>query len=548
MCFTLTKSESIVKMNLLNIQKFIKNIRKGEKIMKSEYTIIFISPEMIIPELEETALGANFRGGLGILAGDICEGLAKQKIKAIAITPLYSRHWMTKENIDYGKTPAKEVFKAKPLAHFGEASILKTDRAGIDHYGILQKEIFDELYTADRGNRLSQEVLLGHVSVAVIKQLKIKPDIIWIQEGHSSIIVPVAKEDAYFKNTKYLFTTHTPVPEGMEKFFGDRFHELKIHEKYHYVFVKDGVIDMTRASMILADKVNAVSEEHFEQTKKMFPEFINKITWVTNGSSRDLWLSPCIKKYKDINFVQLEKIHLKNKNELCEFLQKKSGILLDIQKPILSWVRRIAWYKQQNPMLAPIIDAICAERNEIVSTPLGRLNGLGFQVFGAGQAHESDSTCLGWMADFHNWMTDKQKGKSIFLPQYGMELLQRAAWGSDVWFSCPLPGMEACGTSEMRATENGVPVLTTYGGGAREYIEEYNMVTGEGNGFFIEPYQPISAYYKLKFISDLYYDYILNGNNRWLMLKHHTFKTGKKLDVLPMIEKYEKIFEELLLK
>src|SRR3989339_659560 len=385
---------------------------------------------------------------------------------------------MTKENIDYGKTPAKEVFKAKPLAHFGEASILKTDRAGIDHYGILQKEIFDELYTADRGNRLSQEVLLGHVSVAVIKQLKIKPDIIWIQEGHSSIIVPVAKEDAYFKNTKYLFTTHTPVPEGMEKFFGDRFHELKIHEKYHYVFVKDGVIDMTRASMILADKVNAVSEEHFEQTKKMFPEFINKITWVTNGSSRDLWLSPCIKKYKDINFVQLEKIHLKNKNELCEFLQKKSGILLDIQK----------------------------------------------------------------------WMTDKQKGKSIFLPQYGMELLQRAAWGSDVWFSCPLPGMEACGTSEMRATENGVPVLTTYGGGAREYIEEYNMVTGEGNGFFIEPYQPISAYYKLKFISDLYYDYILNGNNRWLMLKHHTFKTGKKLDVLPMIEKYEKIFEELLLK
>lgn len=517
--------------------------------MKSEYTVVFISPEMIMPELGEPALGANFRGGLGILAGDISEGLAKANINAITITPLYSRHWMTKEFIDYEKTPAEKIFNLRPLDNFNEAQIFKINRAGTNNYGILQKEIFDELYTADRGNRLSQEILLGHIAAAIIKKLNIKPDIIWTQEGHSVIVIPVAKEDEYFKNTKYLFTTHTPVPEGMEKFFGDRFHELRIHEKYHDVFVKDGVIDMTRASMILSDHVNAVSKEHLEQTKKMFPEFSAKTSWVTNGSSHDLWLSPRIKAFgENINFIQLEKTHLENKNEFCEFLLKKSGILLDIQKPILGWVRRIAWYKQQNPMLAPIIDAICAERNEIINTPLGRLNGLGFQVFGAGQAHESDSTCLGWMADFHNWMTEKQKGKSIFLPQYSMELLQLSAWGSDIWFSCPLPGMEACGTSEIRSTENGVPVLTTYGGGAREYIEEYNMVSGEGNGFFIEPYQPISTYYKLKFISDLYYDYILNGNTRWLMLKHNSFKTGKKLGVLPMIKKYEKIFEKLILK
>jgi len=502
---------------------------------------------MIIPELKEPALGANFRGGLGILAGDISEGLAKKRIDAITITPFYSRHWMTKKHINYNETPAKHVFDLKPLEHFEKAQIFKIDRAGTNNYGIVQPEIFDELYTADRGNRLSQEVLLGHIATGIIKKLNINPDIIWTQEGHSSIVIPVTKEDPYFKNTKYLFTTHTPVPEGMEKFFGNRFHELKIHEKYHCIFVKDGVIDMTRASMILADKVNAVSQEHFEKTKEMFPAFKEKTTWVTNGSSRDLWLSPRIKEIHDyINFILLEKAHLQDKSQFCEFIFKKTGIALDIQKPILSWVRRIAWYKQQHPMLSPIIDAICAERNEIVNTPLGRLNGLGFQVFGAGQAHESDSTCLGWMADFNNWMHHKQKDKFVFIPKYSFELLQLASWGCDVWFSCPLPEAEACGTSEMRATENGIPVLTTYGGGAKEYIEEYNMVTKTGNGFFIEPYQPISTYYKLKFISDLFYDHQKNGNNRWSMLKHNTFLTGETLDVIPMTEKYEKIFKELI--
>jgi len=516
--------------------------------MKKDYTVLFVSPEMMIPELPEPACGANFRGGLGILSGDIMEGLARREVGAVAITPFYNSHWMTHEGIIYDRTPAQTLFEI--VVNDKPVKVREIWRGGTRVLG-LESDVFNVLYVADRWQRILQEVLLGHAVPAVLKKLDIKPDICWLNEGHTAITIPVMKEDRYFAGIKFLFTTHTPVPEGMEKFYGDDhwFNALRINrEKYHSVFVKDGMIDMTRAVMILAETVNAVSQEHCEVTKRMFPEFSHKIVYITNGSSRELWMSSFLKELgEEFGIARFLEAQQATKEEFIKFLEQKTNIRFDIQKPILVWVRRIAWYKQQYPMLASIIRAICAEKGQAIETEFGRLEGLGFQVFGAGRAHESDAQCLGWMTEFQKWMSKPGlAGNFVFLPEYNLELLKRTAQGCDVWFSCPLPQWEACGTSDRRATINGKVNLTTRAGGAKEYIKDYNPITGEGNGFFIEPYEPRTVYNKLKIISDLYYAWMAKRDRRWSKLMKVSFEAGKALDVVPMIEKYEQIFENLL--
>lgn len=519
--------------------------------IKENYTVVFVSMEMVIPELQEPACGANFRGGLGILAGDIMEGLAKRGIKAFGIVPFNQLHWMTGERIFYNQSSAQYLFEAEINGKTIKA--WKINRGGSDVLGIELGEIFDVLYTADRWKRLNQEILLGKAVPVLLRKLNIKPDILWLQEGHTARTFPAIDEDPYFEGVKILFTTHTPLPEGLEKFYGDRFNELELnHNKYHPIFVKDGLIDMTGALMKRADKVTAVSREHSRVTKKMFPEFAHKVVGIRNGSSRELWLSP---RQKQINtstdLLKLWEVDEADKQEFIEFINNglaKRGIQeFNPRKLLMAWVRRMAWYKQQYPMLVPVIRAICAERGESVTTPLGKLEGLGIQVFSAGRAHESDNQCLGWMSEFERWMREPcLRGKFVFLPEYNLKLLQLAARGCDIWFTCPLPGWEACGTGDQRATINRKANLTTKTGGALEYIREFDPITGKGNGFFIDPYEPKTVYEKLKIISDLYYAWIENGDDRWLKLKMNTFRAGKLLDVVCMIKKYQRLFEDLL--
>jgi len=518
--------------------------------VNKDYLVVFVTPEIMIPEFGEPACGANFRGGLGILAGDIMEGLAKKNIKALGIAPFYDLHWMTREKISYENTPAKPLFKLK-VGFNGKAKmvgVMKMERAGLELFGIQSPEIFDTLYTADRWQRLQQEVLIGNAVPSLLKKLGVRPDIIWLQEGHTAVCIPATKGDPYFEGTKFLFTTHTPAPEGMEKFHGNWICELGVDANlYHQIFLKDGLIDMTGAAMILADRVTAVSQEHCETTQKIFPEFAQKITGITNGSSFKLWTSPRVKAArKAADRLRFWEAHQEDKAELIKFIFEKSGKEFSLKKPQMGWVRRLAWYKNQLPMMAPVIKAICAEKGTVTETSYGPLEGLGIQVFCSGRAHESDSGCLGWMAEFERWTRDELADRFVFLPQYDLKTLKLSVQGCDIWFSSPMPGWEACGQSDQRAAFNANVNLSTYGGGAREHIKEYNPVTGEGSGFFIEPYDPRTVYNKLKIISDLYYAWVNAGDSRWLNLRMNSFEESKALSALNMIDCYEKIFQKLL--
>ncbi|MBI4836778.1 MAG: glycogen/starch synthase [Candidatus Portnoybacteria bacterium] len=523
--------------------------------LKKKYSILLVSPEMMIPELGSAACNANFRGGLGILAGDIMEGLAKQGINATAIVPFNDRDWKTRGKINYDKIKTLPVANLEIKIRNREKQILhvrKVKRAGFDVYGLCSANIYDILYTGDKWQRFRQEILLGHSVPALLRILGMKPDIIWLQEGHTALVAAITKDNSDFSGAKHLFTNHTLSPGGLETYPIDSFSfdELGVDYKYYNIFVKDGLLNMSRGGMILADWITTVSLEHARLAKNgIFREFAHKITGIRNGSSRKIGISPRIKaleKRGGITALKLWEAHLADKRNFLEHIGQTTDRTLNPEKLIVGWVRRLDRYKNQWPMLAPIARAICAKRGEWVNTPFGALEGLDIQLFGAGRAHENDNYCLGWIGEFANLCSNGLMSKAIFLPSYSLELRRNAAMACDIWLSCPWPGWEACGTSDQIAVFNGNINIASCTGGPAEYIEEYNPVTTEGNGCFIEPYEPMTVYLKLKMLSDLYYMYLERGDERWLKLRQASYEVGKKLDVALMIEKYEEIFEKIL--
>ena len=506
--------------------------------MKNDYIVVVLSMEMTMPELPEPARGANFRGGLGILAGDIVSGLKRSGIKGFSIVPFYRRHWINGKEIFYG-SPARKVMELNSL------NVWEINRGGTIVYG-LENQVFDCLYTTDRWQRIQQEIMFGKAAPLLLQRLGIKPDIIWFNESHTAVSAEAIKEDPYFQETKILFTIHTPDPAGMERFPEQWFNELKIHrEKYYPIFVKDNCLDLTRAVMILSDKINSVSQEHCAVTREKFAEFASKTIGIRNGSDRDLWLSQHLKEAGDsLDSSKLWSVHQQDKRDFIDLIEAQTKVTLSASKPLLALVRRIVPYKNQYPLLEPIIRAVCAEREETVDTPCGKLKGLGMQVFCAGLPSENDDYCKGWVRNFESWMKEPGlRGNFVFLADYYLTLLQKSAAGCDIWLCCPWPKWEACGTSDQRATINGNINVSTRTGGAIEYIKEIDSSTGDGNGFFIEPYDCPTLYQKLKILSDFYYD----RKDDWLKIRANAFETGKSLDIVPMIAEYRKnIFVPLL--
>jgi len=520
--------------------------------MKSDYPIIVLAMEMLMPQFPEPARTANSRGGLGILIGDEIQGFSRQGVKADFIVPFFSCHRVLEEKICYDflkpETSAVEIkVNGKDAA---PVSILNFNEGSVRIHGLVSP-FFDFLYTLDRGRRLHQEVIFGKAVRLLLKSLELNSGIVMANESHTAVAISEIRGDPYFEGMKIVFGLHTKHPAGLETFPENWFDESGISEKHRSEFIRDGQINLAWAAADLADGIIAVSEEFGQIAKKELfckPEYQKKIVGIRNGSNRHLWLSARLKKAEEtgetIDLLKLWTIHQADKRELLGFAKQKTGAELCMTKPLVGWVRRITDFKNQLPMLGPSIKAICAERSETVQTPLGYLPGLGMQMFCAGVA--SSDNYHNWTEEFKNWMKDpKLQGKFAFLEEYNFEILKLT--GYDLWFHSPWLGWEACGTSTPRHYMSGEPALTTRTGGDMEFVQEFDPKTGQGNGFYIDPYDPMTVYKKLKAYSDIYYDWREYGIPTLLTLNKNAYETGKNLDITGMIKHYrEKVFAPLL--
>lgn len=511
------------------------------------YSVGFATAEMMFPELGEHASNGLFRGGLGDLSGDIMEGFVRCGIDVLPTVYGYSVNYQTRTPVNYGDTPAHSLFNLDADIYWNTVTtpVWSADRAGA-HVYLIGEPYGGYLYPGDPAKKLRQAAFFGRAVPALYKRLGVKPDIMWCQEWMTAFIIANMMDDPYFDGTKYLFTIHTSVPEALEKFDLAQWGDTALDMKWLRHFVRDGLIDPTWAGVSLADLVTCVSEEHGEVGRAMFPEYSGKILGIINGVSRDRLLSPRIKALgTNPNPYQLWAAHKEDKMDLLMHLKRETGIMLDPDEPLIGLVRRLARYKNQKDMFEPVIEAMCADRTEVIRG----LRGLGANVFIGGVAHENDDECQRWMREvFPEWMNRPRiKGRLIYLPQYSERLRTLAIRGSDMWVECPWKRTEACGTGGFGAKFNGNINIATKGGGVKEHGTEISEDTTQGDTLFIEPYDSQTLYMKAQRACGWHDVWRFSRDDRLLHVRKRIFESAETLDVRYMIERYrDRCFEPLL--
>ncbi|MGA2092940.1 MAG: glycogen/starch synthase [Sedimentisphaerales bacterium] len=556
--------------------------------------LVTLSMEGFIPELKGDACEANTRGGLGIYFGDKLEGLSAIGMdRAFGCMPLYSKRLVQsirggRQHIEYKDVSYEDQAleyvidrTGKPLQFdvwgWDEKDTAREQQYHVDVFGICRGEtplyvfycppVFDIIYPDHsthpgfgRAHRFLQETVFAECVYELFKNLMIVPDILHLNESHVADAAAVIKGDKFFDKTAVVYTNHTVVPAGLEKFCigelvgGDvararyvmRFPGQSWQRLWRkFVVLNDGqlYIDFAKGAIEICDIANGVSKEHADVTKDIFQCPDKTIEAILNGSG-DSWvmdellemelngiepgketIPPIARKGKALSLAEVKRktARMTDKNN-C--IISKDGIILDINLPTIWMVRRMVEYKSQLPILKDIIHIICADRTDHLGSLWGPMTGLGMQVVVGGIAPERSNE-EGWIEQFVSWMQRPDlKGRFVYVPNAGTVLLRMQAIGADICINCPLPEKEACGTSDQRSARNGGINIATRSGGPPEYIREGK------NGMLVGPYQSNEDFYrrapkdildKLRQLSDIYY----NDDGLWLYMKLNSYMQGE---------------------
>ena len=446
----------------------------------------------------------------------VLNGEGGQLIVRIPLTepPIYVAVW----KVDVGRVPLY---------------LMDTD---IDMNDPWNRGISARLYTGDLEQRLRQEIVLGIGGSEVLEKLGIKHSVIHLNEGHPAFALLERIRDYILEGMDYneavdrvrrtsVFSTHTPVPAGhdvfpfhlMEKYFQsywpslgldrDGFLQLGVHPRY-----PDAGFNMTAFALRMSGHKNGVSRKHGEVTRRMWqplwpdlPEDEIPIGSVTNGVHVPTWIEPKIEllfnKYlgpdwledhdnpvvwefvEDIPDEELWKAHYWLKIKLIDAIRYRArqrwtedkvspsivltgGTLLDPSVLTIGFARRFATYKRA--------DLIFHDMERLKKLLNDRWRPL--QVVFAGKAHPADDPGKQLLQRVFNAARDPEMGGRIaFVEDYGEQLAQYLVHGVDIWLNNPLPPMEACGTSGIKAAINGVPNLSIMDGW---WIEGFNGKNG----------------------------------------------------------------------
>ncbi len=487
-----------------------------------------------------------YSGGLGILAGDYLKESSDSGMNMVAVGLLY-HHGYFKQKIsgqgeqvvidDFQKFsklplivlrdkngkalkvgipfPGRTLYVKVWKAEVGKTILYLLD-SDIKENSEADRSVTARLYGGDLENRIKQELVLGIGGVRLLNALEVHPDVFHYNEGHAAFaglerLFFLAQEkklsfDAALQivRSSSLFTTHTPVPAGHDRFGEDLLRNylsyapqlLNIPWKNIMALGRVNAEDsgesfsMSNLAARLSQEMNGVSAIHETVSKNMFKNLQNgslNIGHVTNGvhyftwaaeewqtlckevlgkdfpqniSDKEVWKkfsSVSDQKIWDIR-LQLKKNLVELMNVLCrnDFFLEKLKNKKDFLANISSWddrtlfigfARRFTGYKRAHLLFSDLkrLEAIVANTNRPV-------------VFlFAGKAHPQDyegQQLIKRIMDIS--VQDAFIGHIIFLQDYDIDLAKYLTQGVDVWLNTPEPGMEASGTSGMKAALNGV--------------------------------------------------------------------------------------------
>jgi glycogen phosphorylase len=475
----------------------------------------------------------------------------------------------------------------------------------IDRNDPWNRGISARLYIGDRELRLRQEIVLGIGGDEVLDTLGIHRSVLHLNEGHPAFSLlerirekvsedKLSYEEAarQVRNTS-IFTTHTPVPAGhdvfpfalMEKYFSSYWPSLGLsHDEFLHLGVNPSQpqagFNMTVMAMKLATFRNGVSRRHGEVTRKMWqclwpgrpPEKV-PIDSITNGIHVPTWIEPKMQllfnrylgedwlenhddpdvwqKIDEIPDEELWKTHYWLKIKLIDAVRERvrqrwakdrisaskvlaGGTLLDPSVLTLGFARRFATYKRADLILRDL------ERLKRMLNDRWRP----IQIIFAGKAHPADDEGKRLLQQVFRSTTNQDLGGRIaFVEDYGEQFAQYLVHGVDVWLNNPLPPLEACGTSGMKAALNGVPQLSILDGW---WVEGFN---GK-NGWAIDGREDIrnrddgdaAAIYDLleKQIIPLYYSALEDGiPHDWVRVMKETIRSNApRFSTRRMVKEY----------
>ncbi len=449
----------------------------------------------------------TYSGGLGVLAGDTIRSGADLKLPMIGVTLISKKGYFRQELDDRGKqtelpdswNPAQYMtllptrisvqieerdvvvqawlYKVKSLTS-GSIPVFFLD-TDVEGNRADDKEITSYLYGGDLTYRLKQEIVLGIGGVRMLHELGFEIKKYHMNEGHSSLLTiellnmhkrPI--EDVWDERLVWdinrikdlcVFTTHTPVEAGHDKFPYDLVKtvmgELIPFDVLKNLGGKDH-LNMTLLGLNLSEYVNGVAKKHGEISRNMFPGY--EIAAITNGVHSYTWTHESFKGIYDTYlpgwasepelFVRIGRIpdeeiwkaHMEAKQNLFKYIKTETGTELDPEIFTIGFARRATAYKRPHLLFSDI------ERLERIGT--GKL-----QIVYAGKAHPRDETGKRIIESIFSYRERlKDKIKIVYLKNYNMEIALRLVSGVDVWINTPLRPLEASGTSGMKAAHNGV--------------------------------------------------------------------------------------------
>jgi starch phosphorylase len=458
----------------------------------------------------------TYSGGLGVLAGDTVRSAADLAVPLVAVTLLYrkgyfkqqidSNGWQHEEPIKWspgnvleelpqrvsvrieGRTVRLRAwrYRVKGVSGFEVPVLfLDADSAPNSQY---DRSLTDYLYGGDAHYRICQEVILGIGGVRMLHMLGYRRiERYHMNEGHASLLTielldehahangrrEIHDEDIDPVRRRCVFTTHTPVPAGHDKFPMELVNQvLGRREVYHMkeVFCCEGVLNMTFLALNLSHYINGVAKRHGEISRRMFSRYA--IDSITNGVHAATWAAKPFRELFDryitdwrrdnfalrsalgIPRADVAAAHMQCKQQFIERVKLTSGVELLAHVLTLGFARRATAYKRAELLFTDI------ERLKKIAKDIGE-----FQVVYAGKAHPADNDGKRIIQHIiENARKLSPAIKVVYLQNYNMELAALLAAGVDVWLNTPEPPLEASGTSGMKAALNGVPSLSVLDG------------------------------------------------------------------------------------
>ena len=457
----------------------------------------------------------TYSGGLGVLAGDTLKSSADLALPMVAVSLIYRKGFFAQEITPEGRqiehpiewNPADymellpnrvkvriegrdvyiQVWKYEVQGATGSTLpvfFLDTDVEANHEW---DRGITYHLYGGDETYRFKQEVVLGIGGVRMLQELGYTVKKYHMNEGHAALLtlellhrfkqnIENVWDDREVWNEEpardlCVFTTHTPVEAGHDKFSYDIV-ERVLGDYLPFDVLKelagDDMLNMTTLGLNLSRYHNGVAKKHGEVSQHMFPGY--DIHSITNGVHSRTWTHEHFAKLYDefipnwsnepelfvrvdnIPDAQIWEAHQQTKHELFEIVRDRTGVEMDPGVLTIGFARRATPYKRA--------DLLFRDIGRLANIARGRL-----QVVYAGKAHPRDGAGKDLIENIFRGARDLSgQIKVVYLQNYEMELALKIVAGVDVWLNTPLRPREASGTSGMKATHNGVPNFSVLDG------------------------------------------------------------------------------------